>query len=299
MNQPSFAICGRLFALLCCASIGVIVAARLLGPLVADDVLAFTSLRDGNSDIFLLDVGRGLQVNLTRSRSIETNPAWSTDGRLAFVSDRGGNFDVYVWDLLSGSIQVVSHSDYIDNYPTWSVDGRLAFATENPASVSIMVLGAAHQGQAEDVLTMQNARDLAWNGGRLALVSFNYGTSTIFLLDPQNGARHMERLNGSNAAGVRNDSPAWSPDGRWLAFTRWVGSNPEIFVRDERSGAERNITNHHQVDDHPAWSPDGRYLVFESYRDGNAEIYMIDITSGTLRNLTQHAANDYAPAWRP
>ena len=66
------------------------------------------------------------------------------------------------------------------------------------------------------------------------------------------------------------DDPAWSPDGRRIAFARkiafvgGVGGNFEIFVMNADGSGQRRLTREAARDDAPAWSPDGRKITFES-----------------------------------
>jgi len=94
-------------------------------------------------------------------------------------------------------------------------------------------------------------------------------------------------------------APAFSADGRYVAFESHRDGNWEIYIIELESGEVRRVTNHLAYDGAPVWSPDGRYLAFESYRDGNLEVYTLDLVSGALHRLTDDPAGDYAPAWSP
>ena len=102
------------------------------------------------------------------------------------------------------------------------------------------------------------------------------------------------------AAGPVSD-PAWSPDGRKLAFVRLSASlgEPIYVVKADGSGL-RNLTPK-PVGTHadPAWSPDGRKLAFVSDRDGNSEVYVMNANGSGQRNLTRNPAFDADPAWSP
>ena len=73
-------------------------------------------------------------------------------------------------------------------------------------------------------------------------------------------------------------TPAWSPDGRRIAFTSERDGNPEIYVMNaDGSGVTRLTYNDaRDLDSFPAWSPDGRRIAFHSNRDGNFEIYVMN-----------------------
>ena len=62
--------------------------------------IAFTSFRDGNGEIYVMDADGSNLRNLTRNPAWDSRPAWSPDGaQIAFTSDRDGNWEIYVIDI--------------------------------------------------------------------------------------------------------------------------------------------------------------------------------------------------------
>ena len=98
---------------------------------------------------------------------------------------------------------------------------------------------------------------------------------------------------------VGNDAPAWSPDGRRIAFTSFRHGNGEIYVMRSDGSAASRLTRTAAHNDHAAWSPDGTKLAFASTRDGNYEIYVMNADGSAQRRLTDNAASDYLPTWSP
>ena len=65
--------------------------------------IAFTSYRDGNAEIYVMDADGSNLRNLTRNPALDWEPAWSPDGgRIAFTSGRDGNLEIYVMDANGG-----------------------------------------------------------------------------------------------------------------------------------------------------------------------------------------------------
>jgi TolB protein len=100
-----------------------------------------------------------------------------------------------------------------------------------------------------------------------------------------------------------NIVPAWSPDGRAIAYTSYRRANrPDIYVsyiyegRPPETPAKGTDFIHNFL---PAWSPDGTRIAFMSNRDGNPEIYVINSDGSNLRRLTNHPGNDASPTWSP
>lgn len=93
--------------------------------------------------------------------------------------------------------------------------------------------------------------------------------------------------------------PAWSPDGKRLAFAAKQADNTDIYVMQADGAEVRRLTTHEANDNHPTWSPDGTRLAFHSNRHGNTEIYVMRADGSDVQRLTDHPADDYNPSWSP
>ena len=112
------------------------------------------------------------------------------------------------------------------------------------------------------------------------------------------GDHILALINGKSTPGDVQ-TPAWSPDGRKLAFVSERDGNAEIYVMNADGSAQENLTRQPASDSHPSWSRDGRKIAFVSRRDGNSEIYVMNADGSGLRNLTRTPSNDLDPAWSP
>lgn len=95
-------------------------------------------------------------------------------------------------------------------------------------------------------------------------------------------------------------TPAFSPDGKLLAYSAWTaGGYRDIRLVDVATGQFRYITRDRAVDMSPAWSPDGRTLYFSSDRTGIFNIHAYDLAAGTLRQVTNVRIGAIQPAVSP
>jgi TolB protein len=140
--------------------------------------------------------------------------------------------------------------------------------------------------------------------GQIAFEAYQNGDWDVYLLD----VSHSLTTDLTSAyPDAWNRNAAWSPDGRWLAYTTVVGlDNSDIFVQQiqcptlfQPCADSTNLTNQIGNDYAPSWSPDGRQMAFISERDYNREVYLMDSDGGNGRNLSQHPDADIEPVWSP
>lgn len=100
---------------------------------------------------------------------------------------------------------------------------------------------------------------------------------------------------------TRDGAPAWSPDGKQIAYYSEVGGKPaDLFVIDATGLNARQLTNTPEAEGYPAWSPDGRQIAFESHTpDGNFDVYVMNADGSNVRRLTHEVKRDVGPAWSP
>ena len=95
-------------------------------------------------------------------------------------------------------------------------------------------------------------------------------------------------------------APVWSPDGQEIAFTAHPSQHELVIGVMNRDGTDlRLLTNNEGGDQRPAWSPDGQHIAFVSDRDGNREIYVMNKDGSDQRRLTYNEAQDWGPVWSP
>jgi TolB protein len=92
-------------------------------------------------------------------------------------------------------------------------------------------------------------------------------------------------------------SPAWSPDGQFLAYVSFEGKASAIYVQRLASGERRRVSARSGINGAPAWSPDGKRLALTLSRDGNLDIYVLELASQVLTRITTDGAIDTEPEW--
>ena len=139
--------------------------------------------------------------------------------------------------------------------------------------------------------------------GQIAFHSERTGTYQIYAIN----------ADGSNQTQIafsedRPAYPIWSPNGKQIVFTRFMGGerdgNEEVYVMDADGSNQRNLTNHPRYDSFPDWSPDGSLIVFASSRNRNPDknlftnIFVMSPDGNNVKQIT-HLSWATAPRWSP
>lgn len=257
------------------------------------NLIAFTSERDGNAEIYTMRPDGSEQINLTKSPSEDFRPMWSPDGtKIAFHSyeagDVGGNAEIYSMNADGSNWVRLTRHEAADKFPCWSPDGeKLAFVSDRDGDYEVYTM--AKDGAQVTQLTDNPARDYfpAWSpdGKRIVFESNRDGKFELFMMD----------ADGSNVVKLTDDPSrdryaAWSPDGSKIAFTSERSGQPEIWIIDVNSRSLTQVTR--DGGRSPYWSPDGNRLAFVL----NDNIYVIDQDGNNKVQLT-YAVKDRNPNW--
>ena len=218
--------------------------------------------------------------------------AWSPDGsRLTFVYGPNGLNDILrVTNSAGEPHDLVGHGSLIAaggiSSPTWLPDGNtIAYIgiDNNYAAQAIYTISAGGGGESKffSPRSGETFRGLAWGKTWIAFVSNLTGAHEIWRLN-SDGSGPMQLTNDNR----ENGSPAWSPDGKTLAYYSKQADNSYqiMMINGDGTGARKltSVANNWS----PTWSPDGNWIAFTSSRNGRLDVYIMDKNGGNAQLLT-------------
>jgi roadblock/LC7 domain-containing protein len=263
--------------------------------------IAFLSRTPAGADLFVLDLDRDLQTNVTQGRLAGiAAAAWSPDGtRLVVSADRGSNLYVVGADGVGLRALTQNTGFAITQTPTWSPDGKqIAFVCDAAPNYDVCVVGADGSNRRRLTNTNSVYRDLAWSpDGKLIAYASGPGffDTRIFVMNAD-GTQPRQLSSGQGA----DLAPAWSPDGKAIAYENDFQSGPaDIFVMNADGGGQSRLTGDFHSDRHPTWSPDGKTIAFASDRGGAYAIYLMNPDGTGQARATAGTAEEMNPAWQP
>jgi tricorn protease len=218
--------------------------------------------------IAIFDLKKNSYEELPKTAGMDLFPMWHGNS-IYFISDRDGVMNLFSYDL--GSKQTKKLTDYKEYDIKWPSLGPDAIVYENGGLLYEFNLasGKTHNlpivVRSEDVETRPEFKSVAASIGSYSLSpsaarALVEARGNIFTVPAEHGS---VRALTSNHSGTHELNPAWSPDGKWIAYLSDKTGEFELYTRPQMGGEEMRITTDGGVYRYgPAWSPDSKKLLY-------------------------------------
>jgi TolB protein len=268
---------------------------------IAETQIYYVRGSSGHKEIWAMDYDGANQHPVTTLGTISLSPHISPDGsRLAFSSFSGSGWEIRMFSFDLNRLVSFPRYGGTNLSPAWSPEGgRLAFSSSRSGDPEIYVVdqsgGNLHR------ITNSKGPDVSpvWNrktGSELAWVSGRTGLPQIYTMGAD-GTNVQQMTDQGYAV-----SPAWSPNGQFLAFSWMRHYGPgapgaeDIYIMDVASKQWVQLTHDGGRNDFPSWAPDGRHIVFQSNRSGSLQIWTMLADGTNQKQVTTSGANS-EPDW--
>ncbi len=258
------------------------------------------------SDITIMDTAAGKFTDVTDFDGMDSWPMWGTDGQIYFVSDREDNGLTNIWRVSEkgGKAERVTSFKTGDvRWPAMSADGRvivfehdfqvwkLDVASRKTAPVKLDISAETQESLSEirDFNSQADDYDLAPSGRRVVFSIHG----EIFTAPVEEG--DLRQITDGPA---RDQSPEYSPDGRWIAFISDRSGREEIYIASaDGAGEAQKITDLDALKFGFSWSPNSKEIAFVA-SDNKLRKYVLD-TKQTADLALSRYGNISQPAWSP
>jgi len=283
-NTPLFAITCVLCMITC-------------SPILCADTIAYTQLTDGYWQVWTQE-DNNTPVQVTQSAFDKRTPHWLPDGgKILF---RSANRELFIYDLAAQSEKQILPSLGWGTDAVFLNDREVLFsrfdsflADESDLWVSDL------SGEKRYLLTqkpgLEYAPAVSLDGSRIVFVSGKgAGTHELYLYELK--TKQLTQLTKNE---VLEMQPAWSPNGKWIAYASDETGNFEIYTMDLESRQTKQITDWKGVDLSPAWSPDGNTIAFTSDRSGVLAVWAVSSSGDAPVKLVQSDAPAQEASFKP
>lgn len=232
-----------------------------------------------------------VRADLERSgffRSIDAPGALDESSQPAFAEWRTRAADA----LLAGSVARLADGRFDIRFKLWDVVKGVELGGQSQAVEAGDLRLAAHR--IADFVYEKLTGDKGVFSTRIAYVTKGGGRFTLRVADADGEAGQVP-LNSNDPI----ISPAWSPDGRELAYVSFEEQKAVIYIQDIASGRRRAVANFRGSNSAPTWSPDGQTLAATLSRGGGSQLFLMGRGGDNVRRLTTSTAIDTEPVFTP
>lgn len=227
----------------------------------------YVSYKTGQPKIYIGSLKSGSGQRLTMIRSNQLMPTITRQrDQVAFICDVTGNPDLFLqpFDSLQGAVgkprQIFASHLATQGTPTFSPDGK-----------------------------------------QIAFVSDKDGSPRVYAMDIPNPGTSLKQIRPKLISKYARGStaPAWSPDGKKIAYCSLTEGTRQIWIYDFEKDEEFQITKGSGHKENPTWAPNSLSLIFNTNQNNRGELYLVNLSGSKATKITSGTGHKRFPSWEP
>ncbi|MBB65478.1 MAG: translocation protein TolB [Waddliaceae bacterium] len=227
----------------------------------------YVSYRTGQPKIYIGSLKGKDSQRFTTLRGNQLMPiASNARDKVAFISDATGNPDLFLQDFT----------------PEAGPIGK-------PRQIYATVRGT------------QASPTFSPNGDQIAFVSNKSGSPRIYIMEVPEGRAHLGKIHTTLISKLNreNTAPSWSPDGKKIAYSAKTNGTRQIWVYDNDTKREMQITSGPGNKENPSWAPNSLHIVFDHNTESGSELFMVNLNQPKAVQLSSGKGEKRFPDWSP
>jgi len=298
--------------------------------------IVFVSDRNGNHEIYIMNIDGTNQINLTNNPADDFDPAWSPDNKkITFVSDRDGDYEIFFMDTDGSNVIQLTNNDVPDLNPAWFPDGsKIIFARgvekhgvpwggwhhrifimDTNGNNQIQLIIPSSEDDYELIHYNNNEPTVSPDASKILFTvesSWSGHPPVLYISDIYGG--NVSRFYGEflhEVGGIRDPThcgyPSFSPDGERVICSD-QSRDPimytdlrflffgGIYLLNKDASESKSILS----GGFPCWSLSGEWVIFTKTKEyNNREIYIARPDGSDIKRITNNKNNDWDPDWAP
>ena len=283
--------------MLMCGAVGRVFAEAPTTPKIL-----FTSARDGNREVYIMNPDGSEQVRLTQHPKNDLQAVWSPTGeKILFVSDRGGRRDLYTMNPDGANVRRLFKfkTEEWRVYPTWSPDGKQIAYMRMNWDKELYPIYTVILGEQKSEELVKEGLYPAWSPDRME-VAFSIRGRITFI----NVHTRVQEQPLPKKAPFSQHQPSWSAAGDKLAFVGkndplpaavlldkelhevWKHKQTLFIVNRDGTDLQQLVDEAGPMAENPELSPNGKEILYTQKIKGSLQIFKLNISSGVRTQLT-------------
>jgi Tol biopolymer transport system component len=285
--------------------------------------IAFVSDREGNNQIYIMDMDGNNETKLTYDSENYYFPQFSPDGsKILFYSNGEGDDEIFIMDADGSNQRNLTSTPGNDNLCQFSPDGsKIVFTSTRDGNREIYIMNADGSNQTRLTYNYYTDHSPQFSPDRSTIVFYSvkfvednelphtdiYDIYTIDIngenltkLTPDSAHLILTNFMLDYYQGVYDCSPRYSPDGSKITFMSYFKNHGfDIFIMDFNGNNKRRLTNVAGTNAAPVFSPDGSNIIFRTHRYANFDIFSMNLDGTNQTNLTPNTNHAYFSQFSP